>query len=210
MKTYKVYYAYGHPTKQNKIGCTFRSVRMRAILEQGYAKFSVLESGEWTPEQAEDKETAWKIVRGLYNSENENEDSYLRMLNMTNRRTPEAIKKRESNEEYKKVRAEKAKKSIKLTQTEEAWNKRRQTKYFSEFRQKLSDLKSVAIHQYTLGGIYIKTWKSLTEVQNNLNIPVSQLCSTLKGRFKSTGGYMWRYAKDLEAGIPIPKHTCKK
>jgi hypothetical protein len=60
----------------------------------------------------------------------------------------------------------------------------------------MADLYSVAILQYLKDGTFIKEWKSLSEASRSLNIPASNMCSCLKGRYKTAGGFVWRYKKE--------------
>ena len=49
------------------------------------------------------------------------------------------------------------------------------------------------ILQYTLDGDFIREWDSAITASKELNIINSGICSCLKGRYKSSGGYIWRY-----------------
>ena len=52
---------------------------------------------------------------------------------------------------------------------------------------------SKSIEQYDLEGNFIKTWDSLADASNELNISRGTLCSCLKGAIKSCGGFQWKY-----------------
>ena len=54
--------------------------------------------------------------------------------------------------------------------------------------------RSIPILQFTKDGTFVKEWPSAHEAERHLGIPQSNICSCLKGRLKSTGGYVWRYA----------------
>lgn len=66
-----------------------------------------------------------------------------------------------------------------------------------EHIQKLKEIKrknARNIFQYDINGNYIKTWSSMAEIEEVLNIKranVSQVCR--KTRKKTAGGYIWRY-----------------
>lgn len=52
-----------------------------------------------------------------------------------------------------------------------------------------------AVMQYDKKGKFIKEWKSIMEVQRNLglnNSNISQCCQN-KSKYKSVGGYIWKY-----------------
>lgn len=63
-----------------------------------------------------------------------------------------------------------------------------------ETRKKISERASVSVSQYSKDGVLLKTWKSMTEVENALNIcyqHISDCCNDIR---KSAGGFIWRYA----------------
>ena len=53
---------------------------------------------------------------------------------------------------------------------------------------------SIPILQFTKSGEFIKEWPSISEAERQLGIFHSSICDCLKGRYKSAGGYVWRYA----------------
>ena len=53
---------------------------------------------------------------------------------------------------------------------------------------------SIPIIQFSKDGTLIKEWPSLSEACRHLGIFKSNICDCLKGRYKSAGGYIWRYA----------------
>ena len=53
---------------------------------------------------------------------------------------------------------------------------------------------SIPILQFSKSGEFIKEWPSLSEAYRQLGIACSSICLCLKGRYKSAGGYVWRYA----------------
>lgn len=52
---------------------------------------------------------------------------------------------------------------------------------------------SIPILQFSKDGTLIKEWPSLSEAYRQLGILHSHICDCLKGRYKSAGGYIWRY-----------------
>ena len=52
---------------------------------------------------------------------------------------------------------------------------------------------SIPILQFTKDGTFLKEWLSLSDVERQLGIPHSSICNCLKGRYKSAGGFVWRY-----------------
>ena len=57
---------------------------------------------------------------------------------------------------------------------------------------------SISILQFTKDGEFIKEWPSAKEAERQLGIFQSNICLCLKGRLKSTGGFVWRYASSSE------------
>ena len=52
---------------------------------------------------------------------------------------------------------------------------------------------SIPILQFTKSGEFIKEWPSLSEAYRQLGIAPTNICKCLKGRYKSAGGFVWRY-----------------
>ena len=53
---------------------------------------------------------------------------------------------------------------------------------------------SLPILQFSKDGTFVKEWPSLSEAYRQLGIHQSNICLCLKGRLKSAGGFVWRYA----------------
>lgn len=62
------------------------------------------------------------------------------------------------------------------------------------------------VNQYSESGEYIKTWNYLKEASIELGIPDTSIISCCKGKFKSAGGYQWRYEK-FDKLPPIERTT---
>lgn len=60
-----------------------------------------------------------------------------------------------------------------------------------ETKKKISKANSVAINQLTLGGEYIKTWKSATYASRVLSINQSNISSCVNGNRNKAGGFRW-------------------
>ena len=52
---------------------------------------------------------------------------------------------------------------------------------------------SIPILQFTKDGIFVKEWPSAHEACRQLGIACQNICACLKGRYKSAGGFVWRY-----------------
>ena len=55
-------------------------------------------------------------------------------------------------------------------------------------------VRAVKINQYDLKNNFIKTWNSIIDASKQLNIQPACICNNCKGRRKSAGGYIWKYA----------------
>lgn len=54
--------------------------------------------------------------------------------------------------------------------------------------------RSIPILQFTEDVMFVKEWPSAHEAERQLGIACSHICQCCKGRLKSAGGYIWRYA----------------
>lgn len=52
------------------------------------------------------------------------------------------------------------------------------------------------INQYTKDGIFIKQWDTIKGASNSLNIKLPHIIRVLKGRRKSTGGFVFKYVEE--------------
>ena len=50
------------------------------------------------------------------------------------------------------------------------------------------------VRQYTLDGEFIKEWGTIKEAATVLNIADTHISDCCKGKFKKSGGFIWRYA----------------
>ena len=65
--------------------------------------------------------------------------------------------------------------------------------------------KNRKIKQYTLDGEYIKTWDSIIEIEDFINVKKAQsnIVACCKGRKKRAYGYIWRYEEDNSEVKPL-------
>jgi len=61
-------------------------------------------------------------------------------------------------------------------------------------RPEVKRAKSKIVKQYTKDNVYIATYESLTIAAKSTNTCYSTLCNMLKGRCKTAGGFIWKYA----------------
>lgn len=53
---------------------------------------------------------------------------------------------------------------------------------------------AIMINQYTLDGIFIKTWGSIIEAERTLGVIHQHISKVCRGQRKQTGGFKWSYA----------------
>ena len=59
--------------------------------------------------------------------------------------------------------------------------------------KKIAIKESVQIKQYDLNGHFIKEWINAVEASKKLNILPTSINNCLKGRSKTSGGYIWKF-----------------
>ena len=72
-----------------------------------------------------------------------------------------------------------------------------------ETKKKISKSLSTPILQYTKDGEFIKEWTSGIEASKVLGIHPGNITTCCKGKLKSAGGFVWRYAEDKLPNIPF-------
>lgn len=57
---------------------------------------------------------------------------------------------------------------------------------------------TLKINQYTLNGVYVKTWKSPIEIErvNDKKMKSTNIIACCRGKYKSSYGYKWRYLNE--------------
>ena len=68
----------------------------------------------------------------------------------------------------------------------------------------------VQVHQYSLSGIYLRSYTSMHEAARNSTAEVSNIHSCANGRIQTAGGYLWRYEQTATitpyTGAPKVQH----
>lgn len=72
------------------------------------------------------------------------------------------------------------------------------TTHSAEWNEKIGKARELQIDQYDLDGNLIKTWKSLKDAADTLNIPRGNICKVCKGERKTAHGFIWKYHSQLE------------
>ena len=60
-------------------------------------------------------------------------------------------------------------------------------------KEATKEKRSIPIIQFTKSGEFMKEWPSAYEAERQLGIHQQSICACLKGRYKSAGGFVWRY-----------------
>lgn len=77
-------------------------------------------------------------------------------------------------------------------ETRDKMSSARKGKYL-DIIQKMADMKVKTVIQMDLESNFIKEWRSMSDVQKELKIDKSQICSCCKNKSKSAGGFKWKY-----------------
>ena len=64
-------------------------------------------------------------------------------------------------------------------------------------KKAIGDANSKKVLQFTKSGEFIREWQSMNEASKQLKINHGNICSCCQGKYKSAGGYIWKYAEDL-------------
>lgn len=78
-------------------------------------------------------------------------------------------------------------------------------RYSGELAKNPSANKARVVTQYSLAGKKIKVFKSIRDVERKTGIPSSTISAVAKGKFKTTGGFIWKYG-DSPKKIDIKAH----
>ena len=149
-------------------------------------------------------EKGYNVAKGgiggnLYKGKTEEEMKKIR------RKMSESQKRKPKSEEHKQKISEamKGKKNSEETkQKKSEANKGKNNPMYGkhiseEQKQKISEANSIKIAQYDKEtNELIKIWGSATDIKRELGINRSSICLCCKGKRKSAGGYIWKYADD--------------
>lgn len=69
---------------------------------------------------------------------------------------------------------------------------------YGSHNKRMIKANSIPIIQFSKTGEFIHKWDSAREAEKELGIDKGNICSCLKGRYKTAGNYKWEYADDYE------------
>ena len=75
------------------------------------------------------------------------------------------------------------------------------TKYQKLKASKIAKNNKKAIVQFDLNMNIIKIWESISEASKKLNISISGISSCCSKKIKTSGGYIWRYADEVDSVV---------
>lgn len=55
---------------------------------------------------------------------------------------------------------------------------------------------SIPIDQFNIDNTYVRTWSSQREAADTLKLSQGNICSAINGKYKSTGGFKWKYSNN--------------
>ena len=67
--------------------------------------------------------------------------------------------------------------------------------YRNGFKVATSNHLKKRINQYRMDGTFVRTWESTKAIEKALGTDHSNISSCCKGKIKTSGGYVWRYAE---------------
>ena len=67
-----------------------------------------------------------------------------------------------------------------------------------EHKKAIGEGHSKKILQFTKSGEFIREWPSMRETSIQLKINCGNICSCCNGKYKSAGGYVWKYASSAK------------
>ena len=100
---------------------------------------------------------------------------------------PKGVNRARRSPEWQQKNAEK---NRRLAQDPEWLAKMQKLYQDPEWRRKCSK----PVDQYTIDGQFVKRWSSAAEIEKELGIYNSSISKCCKGKYKSTGGFIWKFA----------------
>lgn len=138
---------------------------------------------------------AWTDERRARVKENmsgENNPNFGKTLSAeTRQKLSEALKGRIISDE---TRSKTSKTMKGITKSEETRKKMSETRKGWEMPKGRDSKKAISVDQFDLEGKLIKTFGSIADAATELGCQRSGICFCLKGRIKSSAGYVWKYS----------------
>lgn len=82
-----------------------------------------------------------------------------------------------------------------LKNTAEAAKKRAQDPEWLKKNAEGAKKRAKPVDQYTLDGTFVKRWPSVADAARELGLSKGNISKCCKGKYKSTGGFIWKFAE---------------
>jgi len=172
--------------KEAKIWMNERETHYISLLKPAYntAPGGLGHTGvPWTEER---RENFKKLMSGEHNP-----NFGKNLSNETKQKLSDALKGRTISEETRKKTSETLKGVLK---TEETRRRMSESQKGRSMPKGENSKKSVKIHQFDESGGFLREFGSIADAANELGCQRSGICFCLKGRIKTSAGYVWKYA----------------
>lgn len=112
-----------------------------------------------------------------------------------NARNPISMEKRHRklSEEHKKKISE-TRKGRHYPKLSEAKKGKKNPKLSEALKGRRNESCMKKVLQFSKDGLFIREWKSISDANKELNIKNGSISAVCKGKLKTTGGYIWKYA----------------
>lgn len=77
------------------------------------------------------------------------------------------------------------------------WCNRTYNNNYGTRNKKIGEKKLIPVLQYDKDGTFIREWKSMIDVENELGINNSNITQCCRGKLKSAGGFRWAYKNSI-------------
>lgn len=68
-------------------------------------------------------------------------------------------------------------------------------KFSEEHKRKIGDSNSKSVEMYTIDGVYLKTFRSASDAENETGVLHSHISQCCHGKRRTTGGYTWKFTQ---------------
>tara|TARA_R110000803_G_C11863757_1_gene307515 strand:+ start:124 stop:741 length:618 start_codon:yes stop_codon:yes gene_type:complete len=191
----KTFYIYLVPGV--KIGCT-DNVQRRVVKSQGFTEYTILEEHSDIYEASAreiklQKQCGYPVDKIPYYK------SFFRFGSEAGKKGAKAsqpiILKKYGKEHFSKMGKLGQKKSHAIVMEKYGKEHFRMMRSKNDAHLKSAEVCSVIVHQYTKDNKFIKTYKSISAAAREYNASQSAISNCLRGKCKTSCGYIWKYEK---------------
>ena len=91
--------------------------------------------------------------------------------------------------------------SINKEKTSIEWVTREENNNYGSHNERSAKARSKPVLQFSLTGEFIREWPSAMEASHQIGIAQPNICNCCRGKLKSTGGFVWRYATNANKNM---------